>query len=107
MIVLKHDGLAPGIPARSRSKGNRGLSGRPLFDLSTRMLAQTFLRLKPVPARRRRRHRQRETAFAKIEAGATLLQIYSALVFEGIAWLADKRGPGRTPAQKGSTAFRL
>lgn len=62
-----------------------GLSGRPLFNLSTRMLAEAFRRVEgqfPLvgvggidsPA----------TAVAKIRAGATLLQLYSGLVYEGL-----------------------
>ena len=68
---------------RSRTESG-GLSGAPLFDLSTRMLAETFVRVEgqfPLvgvggidgPAR----------AFQKIAAGATLLQLYSMLVFRG------------------------
>ncbi len=62
-----------------------GLSGRPLFDLSTRMLAETYQRVEgQFPLVGAGGVDSPETAFAKIEAGATLLQIYSALVFEGI-----------------------
>ncbi len=71
-----------------------GLSGRPLFDLSTRMLAETYLRVEgQFPLVGVGGIDSPETAFAKIEAGATLLQLYSALVFEGIG-LVDriKRG---------------
>lgn len=43
-----------------------------------------------------------ETAFAKIEAGATLLQVYSALVFEGIGLVGRiKRGIVGRLAQEG------
>ena len=61
-----------------------GLSGRPLFELATRMLAATYLRVE--------RHFAiigvggidgPDAALAKIEAGASLLQLYSALIFEG------------------------
>jgi dihydroorotate dehydrogenase len=61
-----------------------GLSGRPLFDLSTRILAQTYLRAEGrFPLIGVGGIDSAETAFAKIEAGATLLQLYSALVFKG------------------------
>jgi dihydroorotate dehydrogenase len=61
-----------------------GLSGRPLFDLSTQMLAQTYLRVEGrFPLVGVGGIDSAETAFAKIEAGATLLQLYSALVFKG------------------------
>ena len=67
-----------------------GLSGRPLFDLSTRMLAQTFLRVdRQFPLVGVGGVDSAETAWAKIEAGATLIQIYSALVFKGPGLIAE------------------
>src|SRR5450631_3990056 len=71
-----------------------GLSGRPLFALSTQMLAAAFLRAeKQFPLIGAGGVESPETAFAKIEAGAALVQFYSALVFKG-PWLAAtiKRG---------------
>ncbi|MDB5593553.1 MAG: quinone-dependent dihydroorotate dehydrogenase [Hyphomicrobiales bacterium] len=61
-----------------------GLSGRPLFELSTKMLAAAYLRVdRQFPLVGVGGIDGPDTAFAKIEAGATLLQIYSVLVFEG------------------------
>ena len=61
-----------------------GLSGRPLFALSTRTLAGLYLRLEgKIPLIGVGGIDSAETAIAKIEAGATLLQLYSALVFQG------------------------
>lgn len=61
-----------------------GLSGAPLFDLSTRMLAETFLRVEGrFPLIGAGGIDGPEAALAKIEAGATLVQLYSALVYEG------------------------
>lgn len=71
-----------------------GLSGRPLFAQSTQLLAQAYLRIEgQFPLIGAGGVESPETAFAKIEAGATLVQFYSALVFEG-PWLAAtiKRG---------------
>ena len=71
-----------------------GLSGRPLFALSTQLLAQAYLRVEgQFPLIGAGGVESPETALAKIEAGATLVQFYSALVFEG-PWLAAtiKRG---------------
>ena len=74
-------------PATLRShfaKESGGLSGAPLFDLSTRMLAQTFLRVDgQFPLVGVGGIDSAEAALAKIEAGATLVQLYSALVYEG------------------------
>lgn len=61
-----------------------GLSGKPLFALSTYMLAQTFLRVEgQFPLIGVGGIDGAETALTKIEAGATLVQLYSALVYEG------------------------
>ena len=67
-----------------------GLSGKPLFSLSTRMLAETFVRAEGAfgligvggihsP----------HSALAKIEAGASLVQLYSAMVYRGPALVPD------------------
>lgn len=71
-----------------------GLSGAPLFDLSTRMLAQTFVRVeKQFPLIGVGGIDSAEKALVKIEAGATLVQLYSALVYEGPGLAARiKRG---------------
>ncbi len=78
-----------------------GLSGRPLFSLSTRMLAQTYLRTEnQFPLIGVGGVDSAETALAKIEAGASLVQLYTSFVFKGLA-LADeiKRGLVRLLAQ--------
>jgi dihydroorotate dehydrogenase len=68
------------------AKETGGLSGRPLFALSTWMLARLFQRLeRRMPLVGVGGIDSVETAWAKIEAGATLLQLYSALVFKGPA----------------------
>jgi dihydroorotate dehydrogenase len=71
-----------------------GLSGRPLFAASTRMLAQAFLRVEgQFPLVGAGGVDSAETAFAKIEAGATLVELYSGLVYEGLGLIAAiKRG---------------
>jgi dihydroorotate dehydrogenase len=62
-----------------------GLSGAPLFSLATHMLAQTFARVEgQFPLVGVGGVDSPEAAWAKIEAGATLVQLYSALVFEGM-----------------------
>jgi|SRR5438067_272681 len=62
-----------------------GLSGRPLFPLATRMLAETYIRVEGAfPLVGVGGIDSGEAAIAKIKAGAALIQIYSALVFHGI-----------------------
>ena len=78
-----------------------GLSGRPLFSLSTQMLAAAYLRTKnQFPLIGVGGVDSAETAFAKIEAGACLVQLYTSFVFTGRV-LADeiKRGLVRLLAQ--------
>jgi dihydroorotate dehydrogenase len=80
----------PGLHDRATAKEAGGLSGRPLYPLSTRMLAETYVRV--------------EGAFAligvggidsgkaalgKIRAGADLVQLYSALVYRGLGLVAE------------------
>jgi dihydroorotate dehydrogenase len=78
-----------------------GLSGRPLFGLSTQMLAAAYLRTEnQFPLIGVGGVDSAETAFAKIEAGASLVQLYTSFVFKGLV-LADeiKRGLVRLLAQ--------
>lgn len=61
-----------------------GLSGRPVFQLSTQMLAAAFLRAEnQFPLIGAGGVDSAKTALAKIEAGASLVQFYSSLVFKG------------------------
>jgi len=69
---------------QATAKETGGLSGQPLFALSTRMLAQTCIRVEgQFPLAGVGGIDSAETAIAKIEAGASLLQLYTALAFQG------------------------
>ena len=73
-----------------------GLSGRPLFDRSTQVLAQTAARIGGrIPLIGVGGIDSPQTARDKRAAGATLLQLYSALVFEGVG-LVDRIKRGLT-----------
>ncbi len=62
-----------------------GLSGQPLFHRSTVMLAKVAQATRGrMPIIGSGGVHSGETALAKIEAGATLIQLYSSLIFEGI-----------------------
>jgi dihydroorotate dehydrogenase len=87
------DGMIVGNTTVSRPPGLHdpsahepgGLSGRPLFALSTRMLAETYVRVEDAfPLVGTGGIDSGEAALAKIKAGASLVQIYSALVFHGL-----------------------
>jgi dihydroorotate dehydrogenase len=82
--------------ANAREAG--GLSGRPLFEPSTRMLARTFLRCGGAfPLIGCGGVDDAQSALAKIEAGATLVQLYTGLVYRG-ASLIDEILDGVTGA---------
>jgi dihydroorotate dehydrogenase len=67
-----------------------GLSGRPLFRLATRMLAETFVRVEgQFPLIGVGGIDSGAAALAKMRAGANLLQVYSALVFRGLGLVGE------------------
>ncbi len=70
--------------ARAREAG--GLSGRPLFRLSTRMVAETYVRVEGAfPLIGVGGIDSGGAALTKIRAGASLIQLYSALVYKGLS----------------------
>jgi dihydroorotate dehydrogenase len=74
----------PGLSDPALVKQAGGLSGRPLFHRSTVMLARVYrLTQGRIPLIGIGGIDSGAAAIAKIEAGATLLQLYTALVFEG------------------------
>jgi dihydroorotate dehydrogenase len=73
-----------GISAAALGKEVGGLSGRPLFHRSTVMLARVHrLTRGAIPLIGIGGIDSGAAAIAKLEAGATLLQLYTGLVFEG------------------------
>jgi dihydroorotate dehydrogenase len=92
VLTRRLDGIAVGNTTLSRSKLHDreraheagGLSGRPLFYRSTVLLARVHrLARGAVPLIGIGGIDSPETAIAKIEAGASLLQLYTGLVYEG------------------------
>ena len=78
-------GRPPSLRERAKATEQGGLSGRPLFPLSTRMLAETYVRTEGAfPLIGAGGIDSGAAAFAKIKAGASLLQLYSGLVFRGV-----------------------
>ena len=75
---------------RETAKEQGGLSGKPLFKLSTRVLAETFVRAEGAfPLIGAGGINSGPAAIAKIKAGATLVQIYSGLIYRGIGLLGE------------------
>jgi dihydroorotate dehydrogenase len=73
---------------RAREAG--GLSGRPLFRLSTRMVAETYVRAEGAfPLIGVGGIDSGGAALTKIRAGASLIQLYSALIYKGLGLVDD------------------
>jgi dihydroorotate dehydrogenase len=74
--------------ARAREQG--GLSGRPLFRLSTRMVAETYVRTeRAFPLVGVGGIDTGGAALTKIRAGASLIQLYSSLIYKGLGLVDD------------------
>jgi dihydroorotate dehydrogenase len=83
--TLARDGLTETVLAKEQG----GISGRPLFRRSTVMLARVYQASRgQIPLIGIGGIDSGATAIAKLEAGATLLQLYSGLVYEGPGLLA-------------------
>lgn len=73
---------------RAREAG--GLSGRPLFRLSTRMVAETYVRAEGAfPLIGVGGIDSGGAALTKIRAGASLIQLYSSLIYKGLGLVED------------------
>jgi dihydroorotate dehydrogenase len=84
-MIVSNTTIARPSSLRSRHVEQRGgLSGRPLFDMSTKLLAQMYaLTQGKLPLIGVGGIASGADAYAKIRAGATAVQLYSALVFAG------------------------
>ena len=70
---------------QSRAREQGGLSGRPLFRLSTRMVAETYVRAEGAfPLIGVGGIDSGGAALTKIRAGASLIQLYSSLIYKGL-----------------------
>ncbi len=79
-----------GAPADAHRNEAGGLSGRPLFKRSTRVLARCYLATEGrLPLIGVGGVDSGAAALAKIRAGASLVQLYTGLVYEGPALLPD------------------
>jgi dihydroorotate dehydrogenase len=75
---------------QTRAKEQGGLSGRPLFRLSTRMVAETYVRAEGAfPLVGVGGIDTGGAALTKIRAGASLIQVYSSLVYKGLGLIDD------------------
>jgi dihydroorotate dehydrogenase len=75
----------PSLRDQAKVHEQGGLSGRPLFRLSTRMVAETYVRVEGAfPLIGCGGIDSGGAALTKIRAGASLIQLYSALVYKGL-----------------------
>jgi dihydroorotate dehydrogenase len=80
----------PNLLETDVAKEAGGLSGRPLYPLANRMLAETYVRVEGVfPLIGAGGIDSGATALGKIRAGASLIQVYSSLVFRGLGLIAE------------------
>jgi len=85
-LIVANTTVARPASLRSRHRGEAGgLSGRPLFEPSTRLLARAHLAVGgAMPLIGCGGVEDAETALAKIEAGASLVQLYTSLALRGV-----------------------
>ena len=103
MIVSNTTVSRPASLKSPAARESGGLSGKPLFALSTAMLAATFLRAeRQFPLVGAGGIDSAEAAWTKICAGATLVQLYTGLVYGGIGLVGEiKRGLAQRLQQGG------
>ncbi len=84
LIVSNTTISRPATLAGKHKEEQGGLSGRPLFALSTEKLKAFYIKTEgSIPIIGVGGIASAEDAYAKIKAGATLVQLYSALVYQG------------------------
>jgi dihydroorotate dehydrogenase len=90
MIVGNTTVTRPSLYDVDKGKEAGGLSGRPLLALANRMLAETYVRVEGVfPLVGAGGIDSGASALGKIRAGASLIQVYSGLVFRGLTLVAE------------------
>jgi dihydroorotate dehydrogenase len=103
MIVGNTTITRPGsLRERDKAREAGGLSGRPLFKLATRMLAETFVRAEGAfPLIGAGGIDSGPTAIAKIKAGASLVQLYTGLVFRGLGVVSEIKADLQAALKRG------
>jgi dihydroorotate dehydrogenase len=91
MIVANTTTTRPStLREQARAGEQGGLSGRPLFRLSTRMVAETYVRTEGAfPLVGVGGIDSGGAALTKIRAGASLIQLYSSLIYKGLGLVDD------------------
>lgn len=86
-VIISNTTVADKANLRSEHRAEQGgLSGAPLFSRSTQMLAKAFLITKGrIPLMGVGGISNADDAYQKIRAGASLIQLYTALVYQGFS----------------------
>lgn len=84
-MIVSNTTIARPVTLRAHNaKEQGGLSGKPLFEPSTKMLAETYLRAeRAFPIVGVGGIDSAEAAWRKIRAGATLVQLYTGMIYQG------------------------
>jgi dihydroorotate dehydrogenase len=92
-MIVANTTLGRPSTLREQTRANKeqgGLSGRPLFRLSTRMVAETYVRAEGAfPLIGVGGIDTGGAALTKIRAGASLIQLYSSLIYKGLGLVED------------------
>jgi dihydroorotate dehydrogenase len=91
-MIVANTTLARPATLREQTRAGEqgGLSGRPLFRLSTRMVAETYVRAEGAfPLVGVGGIDTGGAALTKIRAGASLIQLYSSLIYKGLGLVED------------------
>ena len=112
LVTLGVDGIAVSNTTLARSglrdtnaRESGGLSGRPVFHRATVMLARVHqLTAGKIPLIGIGGIDSGEAALAKIEAGATLLQLYTGMIYEGPALISAIKHTLATAAKRAGAA---
>jgi dihydroorotate dehydrogenase len=107
LIVSNTSTSRPATLTSAAAREAGGLSGRPIFTLSTRLVARCYVRCgTALPIVGVGGVEDAATALAKIEAGATLVQIYTALIYRGPSLVHEiLRGLSAEVARRGLTSL--
>jgi dihydroorotate dehydrogenase len=83
-------GRPPSLLERAKAAEPGGLSGRPLYALATRMLAETYVRVEGAfPLIGVGGVDSGEAALGKLRAGADLVQLYTGLIYRGLGVVGE------------------
>ena len=106
LIVANTSVARPATLASAQARETGGLSGRPIFAISNRLVARCHLRCGGLPIIGVGGVESVETALAKIEAGASLIQIYTGMIYHGPALVGEiLRGLGAEVARRGHSSL--